>query len=190
MRADPFHCATDCGTNPAPVTASDTPVPTKTVVGLADVAVGAGLLIVNAKFEEVPPPGAGLMTETWAVPPLATSAAVMAACTCVPVTYVVVRADPFHCTTDVERKPVPVRVMDPPLLPATKVLGFAVVNAGVGLLVVNVRTEDVPPPGDGLTMESCPVPAVDTSAAVRLACSSVALTYVVARADPFHCTME
>lgn len=68
-------------------------------------------------------------------------------------------------------KPVPVRVTDKPLLPATSVPGFAAVTTGAGLLVVNVRIDDVPPPGDGFTIENCPVPAVDTSAAVRITCS-------------------
>lgn len=60
-----------------PVREIDTvPLPTKTEAGLADISAGAGLLIVKATLEDVPPPGAGLTTEIWPAPALAKSAAV------------------------------------------------------------------------------------------------------------------
>ena len=59
---------------------------------------------------EVPPPGAGLLTITEAVPGLAMSAAVIAACTCIPLRNVVVRFEPFHVTFEVVTNPVPCTV--------------------------------------------------------------------------------
>ena len=54
--------------------------PTVAEVGAAEVRVGAeAALIVNDREAEVPPPGAGFVTVTGAVPAVAISAAVIAA---------------------------------------------------------------------------------------------------------------
>ena len=50
------------------------------------VIAGEGLLIVKLAAVEVPPPGAGLTTVTAAVPAVVTSAAVIAALSCVALT--------------------------------------------------------------------------------------------------------
>ena len=50
------------------------------------VGTGFGALIGNAAAVEVPPPGAGLNTVTWAVPAVAISAEVIAAVNCVGLT--------------------------------------------------------------------------------------------------------
>src|ERR671924_543409 len=55
--------------------------------------------------------------------------------------------------------------------------------------MVNVRPFDVPPP-DGFITVTVAEPAAATSLAPMLAVSWVALTNVVARAAPFHCTVE
>jgi hypothetical protein len=60
------------------------------------VIVGTGLLIVKVWALEVPPPGAGVNTVTWAVPANAMSKAEIAAVNRVEETYVVVRFAPFH----------------------------------------------------------------------------------------------
>jgi len=59
-----------------------------------------------------------------------------------------------------------------------------------GLLIVKVSPPDVPPPGDGFTTVTEAVPAVVMSLAKMAAVTCVALTKVVARALPFHCTAE
>ena len=46
--------------------------------------------------DELPPPGAGFAVVTFAVPAVATSAAVIDAVSCVELTYVVAALVPFH----------------------------------------------------------------------------------------------
>lgn len=78
--AEPFHSTVAPGTNWLPVTVSvKAPLPEITLAGESDPATGAGLSIMNAIAPEVPPPGAGVITVTFAVPGLAISAAVMEA---------------------------------------------------------------------------------------------------------------
>src|SRR5437762_9464052 len=60
---------------------------------------------------------------------------------------------------------------------------------GAGLLMENVRAADVPPPGAGVTTVTEAVPVAAMSAAGIAAVSCVALTKVVVRAAPFHCTV-
>ncbi len=57
-------------------------------------------------------------------------------------------------------------------------------------VIVNVSAFDVPPPGVGFTTVTAAVPAAATSAAVMAAVNCVALTNVVVRALPFHCTAD
>ena len=68
-------------TKPVPVRVSVTAAPlTVAVVGAIELSVGPETaLIVNDKLPDVPPPGAGFVTVTVAVPPVAISAAVIAA---------------------------------------------------------------------------------------------------------------
>ena len=130
------------------------------------------------------------MTVTIAVPTVATSAAVIAACRLVLETTVVERAFPFHCKLAEETKFVPVTVSVKPALPATTAFGFSVLTVGTGLLIVNVNGVEVPPPGAGFDTVTAAVPAVATSAGVMFACKLVLETKVVARALPLHCTVE
>ena len=76
-------------------------LPARTDAGVNDAIAGAGLLMVNVEAVDVPPPGVGFTTVTCAVPALARSAAVIAACNCVELTKVVARALWFHCTVEV-----------------------------------------------------------------------------------------
>src|SRR6266481_5745017 len=121
-----------------PVTVSvNAAPPASSVVGFIDVAVGTGFPMVNVSALEVPPPGVGFTTVTDAVPAVAMSAAVMAACKLVLETKVVVRALPFHCTTEEATKLVPVTLNENAAPPADTELGFnaPVASDGTGLLV-------------------------------------------------------
>jgi len=97
--------------------------------------VGIGLSIVKLSAPETPPPGAGVETVTIAIPPVAVSAAVTAACKLVVETNVVVRAVPFHCTVDEDTKLLPVTVSVNAAPPAMDELGFKdpIARDGLGL---------------------------------------------------------
>ena len=75
---------------------------------LLTVKVKPGDVIVKVSALEVPPPG--FTTLTCAVPAAAMSLAGIAAVSCVALTNVVVRAAPFHCTTEPETKLLPLTV--------------------------------------------------------------------------------
>jgi hypothetical protein len=102
---------------------------------LKDAIVGAGLLIVNTSPADVPPPGVGLKTDICAVPALAISAVVIAACKFVFDTKVVGRAVPFHSMVDDETKFAPVTLSVKLWPPAPAEVGFRepAAREGVGL---------------------------------------------------------
>ena len=113
--------------------------PTVAEVGAREVRVGAETgLIVNDRLPDVPPPGAGFVTVTVAVPAVAISAAVIAAVNCVALTNVVVLAAPLNFTTDVDTKPVPLTVRVKAAPPAVALVGEREVAVGAGLLMVKV----------------------------------------------------
>src|ERR1022692_3955021 len=56
--------------------------------------------------------------------------------------------------------------------------------------MVNVALAEVPPPGTGFISETAPVAAALRSLARIVAVSCVALTNVVTRWSPFHCTSD
>jgi len=72
----------------------------------------SGASVAIEKFNEfdIPPPGAGFVTVTTAVPAFATRADGTVAVKTVPVTKVVVRETPFHFTVEPETKLVPFTV--------------------------------------------------------------------------------
>src|SRR6266404_5372508 len=144
----------------------------------------------NPMDPEVPPLGAGVATVICAVPAAATSAAEMAAVSCVALRNVVVRGAPFQRTVEPLTKPLPFTrsVSDP--VPAVTPVGVSPVSPGTGLFTVNVRAPEVPPPGAGVTTVTCGVPAAATSAAAMAAVSWVALTKTVVRTAPFQLTVE
>jgi hypothetical protein len=191
VRAPAFHSTVEEGTKFVPVTVSvNAAPPSRAEFGFMDAIVGVGLLIVNARPLDVPPPGAGLKTVTIAVPPAAMSAAVIAACKLVLDANVVGRALPFHCTTEDDRKLVPVTVNVNAVPPAVAEFAFKDAIVGAGLLIVNVNPPDVPPPGAGLTTVTIAVPPAARSTAVMAACKLVLDTNVVVRALPFQSTVE
>ena len=87
------------------------PDPAAAVVGDIEVMVTeVALLTVNETEFDGPPPGVGFVTMTAGVPEAATSAARIAAVSCVVLTKVVVRAAPPKLTTEVGVKPEPFTV--------------------------------------------------------------------------------
>jgi hypothetical protein len=108
-------------------------------VGAIEVSAGAETaLIVKDRFADVPPPGAGLVTVTAAVPAVAISAAVIAAVSCVALTKVVVLAAPLNFTTDADTKPVPLTARVKAAPPAVALVGEREVSVGAGLLIEKV----------------------------------------------------
>src|SRR2546425_5533778 len=105
-------------------------------------------------------------------------------------TNVVARSAPFHRTTELSTKFVPVTVSVNCGPPTTTDGGLRLVIVGIGFKTVKVCGFDVPPPGAGLNTVTCAVPATAMSAGGITAVSCVAETYVVARFAPFQRTTE
>src|SRR6267143_5615650 len=189
VRVAPFHLTVLPLTKPVPDTVSVKAGPlTSALLGVRAVSVGAGLFTVNVWAAEVQPPGAGVTTVICGVPAVATSAAAIAAVSWVALTNVVVRPAPFHCTLAPLTKLLPVTVRVKAAPPTVALGGESDVTVGPGLVIVNVCAAEVPPPGAGVTTVTGGVPVAAMSAAGIAAVSCVALTKVVVRAAPFHCT--
>jgi len=152
---------------PLPLTVSvNAAPPAVRDVGLTlEITGTGGSLIVKVWALEVPPPGAVLNTATVAIPAVAMSAAVIAAVSRVEETYVVVRLVPFHWTTELELKPLPMTVSVNAALPVYAVFGLRPVVVGTGLLVVKVWALEMPPPGAGVNTVTEAVPATAMSEA-------------------------
>ena len=99
------------------------------------VRTSAEMVKVTA-FEMAPPGFAAVML---AVPGAAMSEAGMAALSWELVTKVVVRFDPFHLTTELERKLVPLTVNVKARPPANTVLGLMLVSVGVEAETTRVK---------------------------------------------------
>ena len=139
VSAVPLHLTVEPETKFVPFTVKvNCPPPAVAQVGLIELVVGTGLLIVNVCGFEVPPPGAGVTTVTDAVPAFATRAAVTVAVSCVEETNVVVKAVPFQRTDEVATKLVPFTVIMNCADPARHEFGLIEVVAGTGLLMVKV----------------------------------------------------
>jgi len=159
--------------------------PAVTLVGEIEASVGTGLgalEMLKTKFVEVPPPGVGLVTVTFALPEVVISEARIAAVSCVELTKVVVFALPLNFTAEVETKPVPLTVRVNAAPPAVAPVGESEVIFGDGLLTVKFDAVDGPPPGAGLLTTTGGVPAVAMSVACTAMVTCVALTNVTARA--------
>jgi len=148
-RFAPFQFTTELFTNPVPFTVRvKAPLPAVDDEGNSEVIEGVdclGSLMVKPALPEVPPPGAGLNTVTWAVPADAISPAAIPACSCVPLTYVVVRLDPFQFTTDPLINPLPFTVRVKAAVPAVAETGDREVIDGTGLAGCPLRTVMMPP---------------------------------------------
>jgi hypothetical protein len=117
------------------------------------------------------------------------SVAEMAALICVVLTNVVVRALPFHFTTELLIKFVPFTISVNAGAPAVALFGTRALSVGAGLLaaeMVKETTALVPPPGSGLITVTCALPAAAMSAALIAPVICVLLTRVVVRALPFQ----
>ena len=127
-------------TKPVPVRVNVKAAPPMVAeLGAREVSAGpAAGLIVNDRLPEVPPPGAGFVTLTVAVPAVVISAAAIAAVSCVALTKVVVLAAPLNFTTDVDTKAVPLTVRVKAAPPALPLVGESEVAVGAGLLMVKV----------------------------------------------------
>lgn len=121
---------------------------------------------------------------------MARSLAGIVAVTCVALTKVVARFEPFHCTMEFETKFVPVAVNVNAAPAAVALEGEMLVSVGAGLLTVNVTAEDTPPPGAGLNTVTLTVAPAARSLAGIAAVSCMALTNVVVRLAPFQRTTE
>ena len=76
-----------------------------------------------------------------------------------------VRAAPFHCTTELLIKLVPLTVRVKAVPPAEVEAGLIPVIPGAGLSMLKFRELEVPPPGVGLNTVTAAIPAVPTSPA-------------------------
>src|SRR5206468_457004 len=185
-----FHCTVSPRRKLPPFTVSVRPAPpTAALAGEMELTAGPALATGNACAAEVPPPGVGVTTVTLAVPAVAISAAGIAAVSWVALMTVVVRVLPFQRTVELLRKFPPFTVSVNATPPANALPGDRLLTAGAGLLIEKVCAPEVPPPGAGVTTVTEAVPALAMSAAVIAAVSCVALTKVVVRAAPFHCTV-
>jgi hypothetical protein len=140
--------------------------------GCKALRVGVGLLgavIVKFRTFDEPPPGVGFVTVTGAVPCMVTKDAGTVALSCVGLRYVVGRALPPKLMVAPATKFVPVTVRVNPTEPAAMLDGCSELSVGSGLLdgvlIVNVRAFDVPPPGAALMTVIDAVPALATSLA-------------------------
>jgi hypothetical protein len=193
VRSAPFHRTTAPFTKLFPFAVSvnaDPPAAAEDGDKLLRTGTGLPAVMVKVCVPDKPPPGAGLNTVTDAVPTAAISAAKIAAVNCVAETYVVTRSAPFHRTTAPFTKLLPFTVKVNALPPAAAEVGLRLVATGTGLLIVNVRAPDMPPPGVGLNTVTDAVPTAAISAAKIDAVNCVAETYVVARFEPFHLTTD
>ena len=86
----------------------------------------------------MPPPGAGFVTATLAVPAVAISAAAIAAVSWVALTNVVVFDTPLKVTADVATNPVPFTVRVNAAPPAVALVGEIEATVGAGLPIVKV----------------------------------------------------
>lgn len=135
--AVPLKLTVEVDTKFVPFTVSvNAAPPAVALLGERVVMVGNGLLMVKVADAEVPPPGAGFVTVTLIVPPVAISAARMAAVSCVALTNAVVFAAPLKFTTAPLTKPVPLTVSVNAAPPAVALAGDSDVMTGAGFVPV------------------------------------------------------
>ncbi len=98
-----------------------------------------------------------------------------------------VSAVPFHCTTAPVRKLVPFTVKVNAAPPAVAEVGLRLVMLGVGALIGNAAGADGLPTELAAVMLALPALAIKLAGTAAVSC--VALTNVVVRPVPFHCTV-
>src|SRR6266404_5967324 len=133
------------------------------------------------------PPVMGVATVMAKLPAAVRSLAGIAAVSCVLLTNVVVRLDPFQRTTEPAVKPVPATVRVKPAALGIATAGLMAPIAGGAGPIVNVTSLETIPAVETPTRA---VAAALRSAAVIAASNCELLTKVVLRAIPFHSTVE
>jgi hypothetical protein len=188
-RLIPFHCTTEHGTKPLPVTLRENaPVPAVALAGASDVATGAGSAEPDAVTEkltafEVADP---LDTVIAGVPWRRVSETEIKAVSCVALTNVVGRGEPFQLTIEPITKFVPFTVSVKPVWLHAGVVFDKVVedesDVTVGGAMTNGVVPDVHvlPHGEGTDICTFAVPTASRSDDGIVARSCVALTNVVA----------
>jgi hypothetical protein len=122
------------------------PLKAETAAGEMELIVGAGFTRSTARIRgvEVPPPGAGVVTDTARLAGFANCAAGATAVNNVRFTYSVGSAVPPNSTTDCTQKPVPVTVSVVFPLPSLTVAGEMLLTAGAGFTMVTDAPADCP----------------------------------------------
>ena len=180
------HWTAEHGTNPLPITVrKNAPVegcvvPTAALFGMSEEIVGDGSELATAivkveglefvvELETVTPTGPGR----------AVSVAEIMAVSCVGLTNVVGRGNPFQFTTSPSTKFVPFTVKVMPVALQDGVVFEEVVEAEsdvmIGRTIENVIPLEVPPPGGGVNTVTWAVPTAAISATAIVARSCVAL---------------
>lgn len=153
------HWTAEHGTNPLPITVrKNAPVggcvvPTAALFGMSEVMTGTGSELGAVSVKLKAPEGVvELDTVTAAVPRVpgkAVSAGKIVAVSCVALTNVVGRDDPFQFTTSPSTKSVPFTINVKPVAPQYGVDDGTIPEI-VGATIENVIPLDVPPPGGGV----------------------------------------
>ena len=182
------HCTLEHGRKLLPVTLRENDaVPAVAPAGEMEAITAAGSVaaeIVKEAAAELTPE---LDTVTDADPAEAISEAGIVAVSCVELTNVVARGEPFQSTTEPFTKFAPFTVRVNPEGLHDGVVFDEVVEADkevmAGARMVNWICPEVPPPGPIVNTLTCEVPTARKSAAGTVALSCVALTNVVVRVD-------
>jgi len=182
------HCTLEQGRKLLPVTLrGNATVPAVAPAGEMDIITAAGSDEAEIVKEAEAEVSAELDTVIDAVPAEAISEAGIVAVSCVELTNVVVRAEPFQSTTEPVTKFVPFTVRTNPVgLHACVVFDIVVEDdkeVMVGGMIVNWIPPEVPPPGPIVSTSTWVVPMARKSAAGTVALSCVALTNVVVSGD-------
>jgi hypothetical protein len=152
------HWTAEHGTNPLPITVRKNDavggcvVPTATLFGMSEVMTGNGSelgAVIMEKGRELEVIVGELDTEIAAVPWNAVSVAETMAVSCVGLTNVVGRGDPFQFTASPSTKSVPFTVNVKPVAPQYGVEDGTSPET-VGATTENVIPLEVPPPGGGV----------------------------------------
>lgn len=148
--------------------------------------------MMKFRLSETPPPGAGFKTVTEALPATATSPAEILAVNRLALTKLVVRAAPFHLTTDAATNPEPLTVSVNAGLPAAADAGERLSRTGSGFpapVIVKTTPLETPPPGAGFKTVTVAVPGLATRLGEMTASNCVGLTYrVITPMSPFQRT--
>src|SRR5690242_20657826 len=107
-----------------------------TAVDELTVSTGAGIT-VKVSAADVPPPGPGVTTVTGNAPAVERSAAEIVACSCVPLTNVVGRAEPFQAIAEDDTNLLPSTVSVIGAAPATASVTDIEERIGTGLIAAS-----------------------------------------------------